>query len=50
VDVTESVSKALSEALAVAQKTDLILITGSLFVVAEAIDYVVKAGAADFSR
>ena len=50
VDVIESVSKALSEALAVAQKTDLILITGSLFVVAEAIDYVVKAGAADFSR
>jgi len=50
VDVIESVSKALSKALAVAQKTDLILVTGSLFVVAEAIDYVVKAGTADFSR
>ena len=50
VKITENVSKALSKALAVAQKTDLILITGSLFVVAEAMDYVAKAGAADVSR
>jgi dihydrofolate synthase/folylpolyglutamate synthase len=49
VEVIESVSKALSKALAVAQKTDLILVTGSLFVVAEAIDYIVKAGTADIS-
>jgi len=50
VDVIESVSKALSKALAAAQKTDLILITGSLFVVAEAIDYVIKTEAADINR
>jgi len=50
VDIIENVSGALSKALAVAQKTDLILITGSLFVVAEAMDYVTKAGTADVSR
>jgi dihydrofolate synthase/folylpolyglutamate synthase len=50
VKITENVSGALSKALAVAQKTDLILVTGSLFVVAEAMDYVVKAGTADVSR
>jgi folylpolyglutamate synthase/dihydropteroate synthase len=50
VDVIESVPKALSKALAAAQKTDLILITGSLFVVAEAIDYVIKTEAADINR
>ena len=50
VDIIENVSTALSKALAVAQKTDLILVTGSLFVVAEAMDYVIKAGAADVSR
>jgi dihydrofolate synthase/folylpolyglutamate synthase len=50
IEVTESVSKALSKALATAQKTDLILVTGSLFVVAEAIDYMAKADTADISR
>ncbi|MBC8276519.1 MAG: bifunctional folylpolyglutamate synthase/dihydrofolate synthase [Chloroflexi bacterium] len=50
VDIIENVSTALSKALAAAQKTDLILVTGSLFVVAEAIDYVIKAGTADVSR
>jgi dihydrofolate synthase/folylpolyglutamate synthase len=45
VDAIESVSKALSKALATAQKTDLILVTGSLFVVAEAINYILKTGA-----
>ena len=39
VKVAQNVSGALSQALAVAGKTDLILVTGSLFVVAEAIDY-----------
>ncbi len=50
IDVIESVPKALSKALAVAQKTDLILITGSLFVVAEAIDYIARTGTTDISR
>jgi dihydrofolate synthase/folylpolyglutamate synthase len=40
--VVENVAEALSRALALAKKTDLILITGSLFVVAEAIDYITK--------
>jgi dihydrofolate synthase/folylpolyglutamate synthase len=40
-----NVPEALSKALALANKTDLILITGSLFVVAEAIDYITKARA-----
>jgi dihydrofolate synthase/folylpolyglutamate synthase len=40
-----NVMGALSKALSSAKKTDLILITGSLFVVAEAIDYITKARA-----
>jgi len=40
-----NVTEALSKALALANKIDLILITGSLFVVAEAIDYITKARA-----
>jgi len=40
-----NVMEALSKALSSAKKTDLILITGSLFVVAEAIDYITKARA-----
>jgi dihydrofolate synthase/folylpolyglutamate synthase len=40
-----NVTEALSKALALANKTDLILITGSLFVVAEAIDYITNARA-----
>ncbi len=39
----DNVAEALSKALALTKKTDLILITGSLFVVAEAIDYITKA-------
>jgi dihydrofolate synthase/folylpolyglutamate synthase len=50
VDIIENVYTALSKALAAAQKTDLILVTGSLFVVAEAMDYVINAGAADVNR
>ncbi len=38
--VSSSVAKALQEALTVADKGDLICVTGSLFVVSEAIDYV----------
>jgi dihydrofolate synthase/folylpolyglutamate synthase len=44
VNMIENVSMALSKALAAARKTDLILVTGSLFVVAEAMDYVTKVG------
>jgi dihydrofolate synthase/folylpolyglutamate synthase len=43
--VAENVAEALSKALTLTKKTDLILITGSLFVVAEAIDYITKAQA-----
>jgi dihydrofolate synthase / folylpolyglutamate synthase len=43
--IVVNVAEALSKALSLAKKTDLILITGSLFVVAEAIDYVTKARA-----
>ncbi len=50
VKITENVSEALSQALAAAKKTDLILVTGSLFVVAEAIDYVNKTKPGDISR
>jgi dihydrofolate synthase/folylpolyglutamate synthase len=50
VDVIKNVSTALSKALAVTQKTGPILVTGSLFVVAEAIEYFTKARAADISR
>ena len=46
VEVAENASKALSKALSVADNTDLILITGSFFVVAEAISYITKAGTA----
>lgn len=38
-----NVMEALSKALTLADKDDLILITGSLFVAAEAIDYITKA-------
>ena len=41
--VVGNVTEALAKALALAKKTDLILITGSLFVVAEAIDYITKS-------
>jgi dihydrofolate synthase/folylpolyglutamate synthase len=40
-----NITEALSKALALANNTDLILITGSLFVVAEAIDGITKARA-----
>jgi dihydrofolate synthase/folylpolyglutamate synthase len=50
VDIIENVAEALSKALAAAKKTELILVTGSLFVVAEAIDYVTKARAAVVSQ
>lgn len=43
--VNENVSAALSEAMASAQTTGLILVTGSLFVVAEAIDYFTRTTA-----
>jgi dihydrofolate synthase/folylpolyglutamate synthase len=43
VKVAENVPEAISQALSIAQKTDLILITGSLFVVAEAISYTSKS-------
>ena len=41
--VVGNVTEALDKALALAKKTDLILITGSLFVVAEAIDYITRS-------
>ena len=46
--VTSSVTEALQEALSVASKEDLICITGSLFVVAEALDYAAENFAAMF--
>jgi dihydrofolate synthase/folylpolyglutamate synthase len=45
-----NVAEALIKALAPAKKTDLILITGSLFVVAEAIDYFTRAAPSDSLR
>jgi len=48
VDVSENISSALSKALTLAKKTNLILVTGSLFVVAEAIDCITRA--ADVNR
>ncbi len=39
VRITKNIAEALSQALSTAGKTDLILVTGSLFVAAEAIDY-----------
>jgi dihydrofolate synthase/folylpolyglutamate synthase len=43
----ENVGVAIQKALALAGKTDLILVTGSLFVVAEAIDYLAKGTASE---
>jgi dihydrofolate synthase/folylpolyglutamate synthase len=37
--VTEAVTQALSQTLAMVEERDLICVTGSLFVVAEALDY-----------
>ena len=37
--ITNAVGQALSQTLALARKSDLICVTGSLFVVAEALDY-----------
>jgi dihydrofolate synthase/folylpolyglutamate synthase len=42
-DVEQTVAEAISRALSVADETDVICITGSLFVVAEALDYFSKA-------
>ncbi|MBM3118586.1 MAG: bifunctional folylpolyglutamate synthase/dihydrofolate synthase [Chloroflexi bacterium] len=50
VKIAESVPDALSQALASTGKTGLILVTGSLFVVAEAIDYTSRAGTADVNQ
>jgi len=38
-EIRETVAQALSRALSLADKTDIICVTGSLFVVAEALDY-----------
>jgi len=46
----DNVAEALSKALTLAKKTDLILVTGSLFVVAEAIDYIAKVAPANKTR
>lgn len=46
----ENVGQALSLALSLADKAGLVLVTGSLFVVAEAIDYATKTGIADFTQ
>ena len=48
--VTSSVAGALQEALSTASKEDLICITGSLFVVAEALDYAAKKFASMFEN
>ena len=48
--ITGNVSGALSQTLTLAKKTDLILVTGSLFVVAEAIDYVNKTKPGNIKR
>jgi dihydrofolate synthase/folylpolyglutamate synthase len=50
VKVAQNVSGALSQALVVAEKTDLILVTGSLFVVAEAIDHSTRYWNKDATR
>ena len=50
VDVIENTSTALSKALVTTQKTGLILVAGSLFVVAEAIDFFTRTRAADISQ
>lgn len=46
VNMAENVPDALAQALALTEKTGLIVVTGSLFVVAEAIDYGGKTGTA----
>jgi dihydrofolate synthase/folylpolyglutamate synthase len=38
-EIKETVTQAISRALSLAEKTDIICVTGSLFVVAEALDY-----------
>ncbi len=48
--IAGNVSDALSQALSLAGKTDLILVTGSLFVVAEAIGYAPKLGTSDVTQ
>ena len=40
--ITDAVSQALSQTLSIAGRKDLVCVTGSLFVVAEALDYVAK--------
>ena len=40
--ITNAVGQALSQSLALARKSDLICVTGSLFVVAEALDYMAR--------
>jgi len=40
--VTDAVTQALSQTLSMAKERDLICVTGSLFVVAEALDYAAK--------
>lgn len=50
VDVIENVATALSKAMTAAQKTGLVLVTGSLFVVAEAIDFFTKTKGTDINR
>ncbi|UCH51088.1 MAG: bifunctional folylpolyglutamate synthase/dihydrofolate synthase [Chloroflexota bacterium] len=50
VDAIENITLALSRALAAIQNTGLILVTGSLFVVAEAIDFFTKANEAGVSQ
>jgi dihydrofolate synthase/folylpolyglutamate synthase len=38
-EIRKTISEAISRALSLADKTDIICVTGSLFVVAEALDY-----------
>jgi len=47
ISITKNIAEALSQALSKAKKTDLILATGSLFVVAEAIDYISRSKTPD---
>lgn len=48
--VTSSVAEALQEAISAARKEDLICVTGSLFVVAEALDYAANKFASMFEN
>lgn len=50
VQIAGNIPEALSQVLAVVEKTDLVLVTGSLFVVAEAIDYCDRMGIVQVSR